>query len=95
MPVQVLIPAPMRGFTNNQARVSIDGGATINDVLTTLTVQYPGISERIFESPGRLRRFVNVYLNGEDIRGLEGEITPVKDGDEVGIIPAMAGGAAG
>jgi MoaD family protein len=92
MPVQVLIPAPMRGFTNNQSRVAIDGGATVNDVLTALADQYPGIQERIYESPGRLRRFVNIYLNGDDIRGLEAEKTPVKDGDEVGIIPAMAGG---
>jgi molybdopterin synthase sulfur carrier subunit len=93
MAVQVLIPAPMRGFTGNQARVSIEGGATVLDVLTTLSEQHPGIGPRIFESEGRLRRFVNVYHNGDDIRGLQAEATPVKDGDEIGIIPAMAGGS--
>jgi molybdopterin converting factor small subunit len=93
MAVQVLIPAPMRSFTGNQARVSIEGGATVLDVLTALAAQHPGIGPRIFESEGRLRRFINVYHNGEDIRGLSGETTPVKDGDEIGIIPAMAGGA--
>ncbi len=92
MPVQVLIPAPMRSLTGQQARVSIDGGATVGEVLTALAEQHPGIRERIFESSGRVRRFVNVYLNGEDIRGLEAEQTAVKDGDEIGIIPAMAGG---
>jgi MoaD family protein len=94
MPVQVLIPAPMRTFTNQQARVSIDGGATVGEVLAALAEQYPGIGERIFESEGRVRRFVNVYLNDEDVRSLQAEATPVKDGDEIGIIPAMAGGQA-
>jgi molybdopterin converting factor small subunit len=94
MPVHVLIPAPMRGFTGNQARVSIDGGGDVGSVLQALAGGYPGLRERIFEPSGRVRRFVNVYLNGEDIRGLSGETTPVKDGDEIGIIPAMAGGAA-
>jgi molybdopterin synthase sulfur carrier subunit len=92
MAVQILIPAPMRGLTGNQARVSIESGATVGEVLTALVAQYPGIGPRIYESPGRLRRFVNIYRNGDDIRSLESEATPVKDGDEIGIIPAMAGG---
>jgi molybdopterin synthase sulfur carrier subunit len=92
MAVTVLIPAPMRSLAGNQARVSIDGGATVADVLTHLAEQHPGVQPRIFESPGRLRRFVNVYVNGEDIRALQAEATSVKDGDEIGIIPAMAGG---
>lgn len=94
MSVQVLIPAPMRGLTGGQARVSVASGETVGAVLTALTEQHPGVRERIFESGGRVRRFVNVYLNGEDIRGLEAEETAVKDGDEIGIIPAMAGGRA-
>lgn len=92
MAVQILIPAPMRGLAGNQARVSIEEGATIGEVLGALATQYPGVGPRIFEAPGRLRRFINVYLNGEDIRSLESEATPVKAGDEIGIIPAMAGG---
>jgi molybdopterin converting factor small subunit len=95
MAVVILIPAPMRGFTGNKSRVPVEGGATVVDVLATLAAEHPGIGPRIFESEGRLRRFINVYRNGEDVRGLQGEATPVKDGDEVGIIPAMAGGAAG
>ncbi len=92
MPVQVLIPAPMRTFTNQQARVSIDGGATVGEVLAALAEQYPGIGERIFESEGRVRRFVNVYLNDEDVRFLGGLETEVSDGDNVTILPAVAGG---
>jgi molybdopterin synthase sulfur carrier subunit len=92
MAIQVLIPAPMRGLTGNRSKVAISEGATVGEVLTTLTTQYPSVRERIFEPSGRLRRFVNVYLNGEDVRGLAAEATPVKSGDEIGIIPAMAGG---
>lgn len=92
MPINIMIPAPMRGFTGNQAKVAIESGATVVEVLQSLTDQYPGVRERIFDSSGRLRRFINVYLNGDDIRGLDGETTAVKSGDEIGIIPAMAGG---
>ena len=94
MAIQVLIPAPMRGLTNQQARVEVDQAGTVVEALSSLADQYPSIGERIFDRPGRIRRFVNVYLNGDDIRSLEGEETPVKDGDEIGIIPAMAGGQA-
>jgi sulfur-carrier protein len=92
MAVKILIPAPMRGLTGNQARVAIEEGATVGEVLAALAHQYPGVAPRLFETEGRLRRFVNVYRNGQDIRSLEAEATPVKDGDEIGIIPAMAGG---
>lgn len=95
MAITILIPAPMRSLAGNQARVSIDTDGTVGDVLTQLAEQHPGVQPRIFEAPGRLRRFVNVYLNGEDIRALQAEATQVKDGDEIGIIPAMAGGSAG
>jgi molybdopterin synthase sulfur carrier subunit len=94
MAVTILIPAPMRSLAGNQGKVQIEGGVTVVEVLTTLAETYPGVQARIFESPGRLRRFINVYLNGEDIRALDAEATTVKDGDEIGIIPAMAGGAA-
>ena len=94
MAITILIPAPMRGLTGNQARVAVEGGATVGEVLTTLAEQYPGVGPRLFDGPGRLRRFVNIYKNGDDVRGLDGAGTPVGDGDEIGIIPAMAGGAA-
>lgn len=93
MPVQIMIPAPMRSLTGNNAKVAISDGGTVGEVLTSLATQYPSVRERIFESSGRVRRFVNVYLNGENIRDLAAEATVVKDGDEVSIIPAMAGGS--
>ena len=92
MAITVLIPAPMRSLAGNQSKVLIDGGPTVVAVLTSLAEQYPGVQTRIFETPDRLRRFINVYLNGEDIRALDSEATAVNDGDEIGIIPALAGG---
>jgi molybdopterin converting factor small subunit len=79
-------------LTNNQAEVSAEGG-TIADMLNDLESQFAGIKERICEENGTPRRFINIYLNEEDIRFLEGENTKVKDGDEISIIPAIAGGA--
>jgi MoaD family protein len=90
--IQVLIPTPLRRFTDGQARVRADG-ATVGDVLTALDQRYPGLKERICESDGQIRRFVNVFVNGENARELDGAETALNAGDEVGIIPAMAGGA--
>jgi MoaD family protein len=78
-------------LTNNQAEISAEG-ATIADILNNLESQFAGIKERICEENGTPRRFINIYLNEEDIRFLEGEKTPIKDGDEISIIPAIAGG---
>jgi MoaD family protein len=80
----------MREHTNKQAVVDASG-ATVQAVLDDLGKQYPGIVQRLFEG-GQVRRFVNVYLNDEDIRYLDSLATPVKDGDELSIIPAVAGG---
>jgi molybdopterin synthase sulfur carrier subunit len=91
MPVTVLVPTPLQKLTNGNAEVSADG-ATIADVVASLETQFPGIKERLCDDSGRLRRFVNVYLNNEDIRFAQNEETPVKDGDELSIIPAIAGG---
>ncbi|MDH5457360.1 MAG: MoaD/ThiS family protein [Nitrospinota bacterium] len=91
MPVKVRIPTPLMKLTNNQAEISAEG-ATIADILNNLESQFPGIKERICEENGTPRRFINIYLNEEDIRFLEGEKTPIKDGDEISIIPAIAGG---
>lgn len=91
MAVKVVIPAQLRQYTQDQSTVELEAG-TVGDVLDQLDSQFPGIKERICESDGRIRRFVNVFVNGEDVRALNGSDTEVKDGDEVGIIPAVAGG---
>jgi molybdopterin synthase sulfur carrier subunit len=91
MPVKVLIPTPLRNLTGNAAEVLVEAGdvAALIDQLEKL---HPGLKERLCDSSSKLRRFVNVYLNEEDIRFLKGEATAVKDGDEVSIVPAIAGG---
>jgi molybdopterin synthase sulfur carrier subunit len=90
MSIRVNIPTPMRQYTENQAVVEAVG-ATVKDLLDNLGKKHPGIASRIFEN-GQVRRFVNVYLNDEDIRYLDSLQTSVKDGDELSIIPAVAGG---
>lgn len=89
--VQVLIPTPLRRFTNGESKVEAVG-ATIGDVLDSLDETYPGLTERIREDDGQIRRFVNIFVNGKNVRELEGAESPIKPGDEIGIIPAMAGG---
>jgi sulfur-carrier protein len=90
MPVKVQIPTPMRQHTEGKPTVEA-AGATVKAVLENLGQKYPGITQRIFEN-GQLRRFVNIYLNDDDIRYLENLDSAVKDGDELSIIPAVAGG---
>lgn len=92
MAVKVRVPTPLMKLTNNQSEVTAEG-ATISDILNNLENQFAGIKERICDENGAPRRFINIYLNEEDIRFLEGEKTAVKDGDEISIIPAIAGGA--
>lgn len=90
---KVRIPTPLQKLTRNQGEVAASG-ATVKDVLADLEKQFPGIRERLYDEKGALRRFVNFYVNNEDIRFMSGETTPVKDGDEVSIVPAIAGGNA-
>jgi MoaD family protein len=90
MPIQVNIPTPMRQHTENKPTVDA-GGATVKQVLDNLSQKYPGIAGRLFEN-GQVRRFVNIYLNDEDVRYLDNLDTAVKDGDVLSIIPAVAGG---
>jgi molybdopterin synthase sulfur carrier subunit len=78
-------------LTNNEELVEVNG-ATIGDAINELQTRYPGIKERLLDETGAVRRFVNVYVNEEDIRFLQNQQTKLKDGDEISIIPAIAGG---
>lgn len=91
MPAKVRIPTPLRKLTNDEELVEVNPG-TIADTFNELQTRYPGIKERLLDESGGVRRFVNVYVNEEDIRFLQNQSTPVKDGDEISIIPAIAGG---
>jgi sulfur-carrier protein len=91
MAKNVRIPTPLRKLTNNEEVVEIKA-TTIGEAITELQSKYPGIKERLVDDNGEVRRFVNVYVNEEDIRFLKNQQTPLKDGDEVSIIPAIAGG---
>ena len=91
MAVQVLIPTPLQKFTNEEASASLEA-SSVNDLLQALEGRYPGILGRLCDEQGKLRRFLNVYVNKEDIRFLDNQATPLNDGDEVSIVPAVAGG---
>jgi molybdopterin synthase sulfur carrier subunit len=91
MPAKVRIPAPLRKLTQDKAVVEVDG-ATVQDLLNSLEKNYPGLKDRICDESGQIRRFVNVFVNGEDIRFKDGPKTAVSEGAEVSIIPAIAGG---
>lgn len=89
--IQVLIPTPLRRYTGGESKVA-GAGQSVGEVLVDLNARFPGIMDRVCEPDGEIRRFVNVFVNGENVRNLRGAATTVKDGDELGIIPAMAGG---
>jgi MoaD family protein len=89
--VKVLIPAALRPQTDNQATLELQG-QSIAEVLVSLTQKYPDLGKRLFKSENELNRFINVYVNDEDIRFMENLDTTVKAGDEVSIVPAIAGG---
>jgi MoaD family protein len=91
MAVKVLIPTPLQQLTNNQATVECDG-KSVQEIIDALENKFKGFKARICDEKGNLRRFVNFYVNSEDIRFLQGAATVLKDGDEVSIIPAIAGG---
>jgi molybdopterin converting factor small subunit len=88
----VKIPPVLRAQTGGQSEVSVDGG-TVGEALKALAEEHPGTSEQLFSPEGELNRYVNVYLNDEDVRVLDGLETSVSDSDTVVILPAMAGGA--
>jgi len=87
----VRIPSPLRKLTNGKEEVTASG-ATVGELLASLETQYPGIKERICDDTGKVRRFVNIFANDEDIRFLANLETPVKEADEISIVPAIAGG---
>jgi len=91
MSTTVRIPTPMRKLTNDQELVQA-AGANIGELIEDLEKSFPGIKERLCDPSGNVRRFVNIFLNDEDIRFLEDKATAVKPGDEISIVPAIAGG---
>jgi molybdopterin synthase sulfur carrier subunit len=87
----IRIPTPLRKLTNNQEEVTASG-ATLGAILDELNAAYPGLGERILDEQGAIRRFVNIFVNDEDVRFLQEKETPVKEADVVSIVPAIAGG---
>jgi len=91
MSVSVRIPTPLRKLTGGADEVAIEG-ANVGELIENLEAAHPGLKERLCDDAGEIRRFVNVYVNDEDVRFLDGRATALKDGDEVSIVPAIAGG---
>ncbi len=91
MPVMVRIPTPLRRMTNGQDKVELQE-SRLSELIENLETSYPGFKERLIDENGELRYFVNIYLNGEDVRFLEGLDTAAAAGDEISIVPAVAGG---
>lgn len=89
--IKVRIPTPLRPLTKGQGEVEATA-ANITEMIETLNSAHPGLKDRLCDDKGELRRFVNIYVNEEDIRFLKGKETSLKDGDEVSIVPAIAGG---
>ena len=91
MPVLVRIPTPLRAVTKGAAEVPVTAD-TVEGLIADLERQFPGVRDRLMEEGGEIRRFINIYVNQEDIRFLQGAKTALKPGDEVSIVPAIAGG---
>ena len=91
MAIKVRIPTPLRKLTNNEELVEVEA-SNVGEAINELQSRYPGIQERLVDESGEIRRFVNVYVNEEDIRFLQNKETALKDNDEISIIPAIAGG---
>jgi len=91
MTIKILIPTPLQKFTNNDDSASVEANS-IDELIGALDSLYPGFKSRLCDEKGKLRRFLNLYVNSEDIRFLNNQDTQLKDGDEVSIVPAVAGG---
>ena len=92
MSVMVRIPTPLRRLTQGEDKVSVDG-ANLGEIVDALEAQFAGIKDRLCDDSGELRNFVNIYINGEDVRFLDGLNTDTSDGDEISVVPAVAGGS--
>ncbi len=91
MAIKIRIPTPLQKLTQNQGELEVSG-TNVKEALADLNKKYPGIHERLYDDKGSLRRFINFYVNDEDIRFLQGDTTALKEGDELSIVPAIAGG---
>ncbi|MBI4789617.1 MAG: MoaD/ThiS family protein [Chloroflexi bacterium] len=91
MAATLYVPTPLRKLTNGKSKVQIDG-TSIAELIERAEAEYPGFRDRVLDSNGEVKRFINVFVNGVDMRTMQGKATTVKDGDEVSFIPAMAGG---
>ncbi len=91
MPVKVRIPTPLRSLTNGEEEVTVEG-KSIQEVIDNLETNFGGFKERLCDENGQIRRFINFYLNDEDIRFKDNQETAVNDGDQISIVPAIAGG---
>jgi adenylyltransferase/sulfurtransferase len=88
----IRIPTPLRQYTGGQAEIAV-GGATVGAILSDLTTQHPALKPHLYSNTGELRAFVNIFLNDEDVRHLQGADTPVQDNDRLMIVPSIAGGS--
>ena len=92
MPATLYVPTPLRKLTNGQSKVQFTA-TNVAELLDTANTHFPGFGDHVLDSDGEIKRFINVFVNGVDVRSLQGKATPVHDGDEVSVIPAMAGGS--
>ena len=90
----VKIPTPLRPLAGGKAEVTVEGAGTIAELIEKLDEAHEGFTARMCDEDGELRRFINIYVRGEDIRFMDGLATPLSDGDEVSIVPAVSGGTA-
>ena len=91
MAATIRIPTPLRKFTDGKSEVDVEGG-TVREIFDDVENRHGGLKDKIFDDAGEIRRFINVFVNGEDVRHAEGLDTPVKDGDELSVVPAITGG---
>lgn len=91
MATTIFVPTPMRKVTGGQGKIQVDA-RTLQEAFEQANASYPGFSDRILDQGGEIKRFINVFVNGVDVRQLQGRATPIRDGDQVAVIPAMAGG---
>ena len=93
MAVTILVPTVLRSFTDRKSQVEVEGG-TVGDVISAFVADYPDIKHHLYEDNGELRPYVNLYVGETNIKNLQGTATPLKDGDTVMLVPAIAGGGA-